>query len=63
MNVQRHFHNAILNISTKESEYAFWQEYAKGYTRFWICMGMLLNSAWICLGMPEAETKIAVQAN
>ena len=29
MNVQRYIHNTILNISTKESEYAFWQEYAK----------------------------------
>ena len=34
----------------------------QGYTRFWICVSMLLNNARICLNMPETEPKITVQA-
>ena len=35
----------------------------QGYTRFWICVGMLLDNAWIYLNMPETEPKTTVQAS
>ena len=52
-----------LNMLCDRNMPGFW--IWQGYTRFWICVSLLLNNvnnAWTCLNMPETEPEITVRA-